>query len=666
MTSIKWQAEATLPGLTRTSGADTGQASLAAGVSLYVDGSRVRVGPAQSGLNDPREHFSSSTQQRLIGTLTNALAGALSRLNERLDAVSWPVGGFGPGMSGEPFGSRTVSLPAELFGLHAGNSSSALSSVFPGALSASLNLPGQSSFEERLATTARAGSAASGLAAGTYGLTLSLGDSAEKLSVGIGAGWTTGQVFDAVASAVNGADLPVGASVRTNASGSFIGREVLALTADASLAGQAVGLAQTPGTPYGLASWLGVAAANVDTPARSAGDFGDMAALGATGVTAQARATPTRYASQGFDPEAPTTLAPGNYTLDYLVGPSTVGAPSSVGEAGSVSILVASGDTWRDVLSRMASALGSASPSMVARLVPARRVYDLPTGQHGLTDATGLEVLSNTVKSDWRLRLSGADAASQEFLAALGMDTLADPGSTARAVIGGQQRESASGTFSADSGRLSLGVSGTFGEEAPVWVRQGAQSLAVALADVLASYNEVGGLLSRNAGEVKDAVADDWTALAAKRAQALGSIGVGRASQALWLAEEDFLVALLARPGEVKDTLLGADGFLPALKQRVEAGLFGTGGTAGKGFGSTSGEPGGEAEPVGVESWISEGAKARAEEDAFAPYRRSQAARTEVEVEKSNQLLDLYDAADTAAPDFFTSGGGGGIVRRQG
>ena len=632
----------------------------------------MRVGPAQSGLNDPRQHFSSSTQQRLIGTLTNALAGALGRLSERLDAVSWPVGGFGPGMSGEALGSRTVSLPTDLFGLHAGNSSSKLSSVFPevfpGALSASLNLPGQSSFEERLATTARAGSAASGLAAGTYGLTLSLGGSTEKLSVGIGAGWTTGQVFEAVASAVNGADLPVGANVRTNASGSFIGRQVLALTADASLAGQAVGLAQTPGTPYGLASWLGLAEAHVETPARSAGDFGGMAALGVTGVTAQARATPTRYASQGFDPEAPTTLAPGNYTLDYLVGPSTVGSPSSVGEAGSVSILVASGDTWRDVLSRMASALGSASPSMVARLVPARRVYDLPSGEHGLTDATGLEVLSSTVKSDWRLRLSGADAASQEFLAALGMDTLADPGSTARAVIGGQQRESASGTFSADSGRLSLGVSGTFGEDAPVWVRQGAQSLAGALADVLASYNEVGGLLLRNAGEVKDAVVDDWTALAADRALALGSIGVQRASQALWLAEEHFLVALLARPEEVKDTLLGADGFLPALKEQTEAGLFGTGGAAGKGFGSTNGEPDGEAAsaPVGVESWISAGAKARAEEDAFAPYRRSQAARTEVEVEKSNQLLDLYDAAGTAAPDLFAGGGGSGIVRRQG
>jgi len=74
MTSIKWQAEADLSSLTRTSATDTGQGSLTAGVSLYVDGSRVRVGPTESGLNDARDFLSASTQTRLIGTLTNALA----------------------------------------------------------------------------------------------------------------------------------------------------------------------------------------------------------------------------------------------------------------------------------------------------------------------------------------------------------------------------------------------------------------------------------------------------------------------------------------------------------------------------------------------------------------------------------------------------------------
>jgi len=108
MTSIKWQAEADLSSLTRTSATDTGQGSLTAGVSLYVDGSRVRVGPTESGLNDARDFLSASKQTRLIGTLTNALAGALGRLSERLDAVSWPVGGLGPGMTGAAFGSPTI------------------------------------------------------------------------------------------------------------------------------------------------------------------------------------------------------------------------------------------------------------------------------------------------------------------------------------------------------------------------------------------------------------------------------------------------------------------------------------------------------------------------------------------------------------------------------
>jgi hypothetical protein len=648
MTSIKWQAEADLSSLTRTSATDTGQGSLAAGVSLYVDGGRVRVGPTESGLNDARDFLSASKQTRLIGALTNALAGALGRLSERLDAVSWPEGGFGPGMTGAAFGSRAVSLPSELFGRHAGNPSSALSSAFPDAfpraLSASLNLPGQSSLEERLATTPRNGAAASNLAAGTYGLTLSLGGETEALSVAVGSGWTTGQVFDAVAEAVNNASLAVGATVRTNTSGFLNGREALALSADASLAGQAVGLQQTPGAAYGLATWLGLSSANVQNPAKDSGDFGDMAALGVTNVTALSSARPTRYASQGFDPNAPTTLAPGTYTLDYLVGPSTVGqSESSAGESGSVSITVSSGDTWRDVLSRMARILGSASPAMAARLVPAKRVYDLPTGEHGLTDATGLEVLSSTVKSDWRLRLSGADEASQGLLAALGMDRLADPGSSARAVIGGQERVSASGTFSADSGRLTLGVSGSFGEAAPVRVSEGAQSLAGALADVLASYNEVGGLLSRNAGEVKAGAVDDWARLGADRAAALGAIGVERASQALWLAEEEFLVALLARPDEVQETLLGSDGFLPTLKEKTGAALSG-----------------------GISTWISEDAEARAEEAASAPYLRTLTARTELEVEKANQLLDVYEAASPSTLDFFEASGSGGILRRRG
>lgn len=628
MTTIKWQGA--------PSALDASPASSSAGVSLYVDGSRVRVGPSESASADPREFLSSSTQNRLVGSLTNALSGALSRLNERLDAVVWPGGlpGSDPAGSSLPAsglsGARLVSVPAD----------------FAADLSATLNPSGLSSLEERLATRPGDGGSASGLAAGSYGLTLSLGGDSDGLSIGIGADWTTGQVYDAVAASVNASPLAVDASVRTSVAGYLNGRQTLVLAADASLAGQDVALAAASSASNGLASWLGLSAANVSPGAQDG-----PADTGVTRVTTLAAAKPTRYASQGFDPEAPTTLAPGSYTLDYLVGPTTVGpSADSTGESGSVSIQVSSGDTWQDVLSRMARVLGSASPALVARLVPAKRVWDLPDsagGGHGLADAVGLEVLPETRKNGWRLQLSGADAASDNLLAVLGLDATAQPGSTARAVIDGQMRESATGSFSADSGRLTLGVSGTFGEAAPVRVSQGATGLADALADVLSAYNEVGGLLARSGSELRPGVADGWTDLAASRADALRQVGVERASQALWLSEETFLTALLSRAEDVRNTLLGTDGFLPALQEKTRQAL-------------SDGEEG------GVSGWISAQAAARAAESGPEQFQRALEARTEAQVEKSSQLLDLYDAGAGPSLDYFEIGNSGGLLRRRG
>lgn len=620
MTSIKWGGS---PGI--SGGADA--TGLPAGVSLYVDGSRARVGPTQSGLDDARQHLSSSTQKRLVGGLTDALSGALSRLEERLNAVSWPVGGLVPGAS--PLGARTASVGGQAFG----------------ALVATVNQPGVSSLEERLASSLRRESAASGLAAGTYDLTLSLGGQADSLSVAIGAGWTAGQVHQAVAEAVNASSLAVDAEVRRNTSGSFIGREALVLSADASLAGQDASLTAGTGASAALTNWLGLSAGNLaladGAGGGGQGGGGGAAGVGVINVASLSTARATRYASQGFDPEAKTTLAPGAYTLDYLVGP----ASGAAGEGGSVSIQVASGDTWGEVLARMARVLGSASPSMAARLVPATRVYELPTGQRGLTGASGLEVTETSGKSGWRLRLSGADAAAQGLLDALGLGDPTEYGGEAAMVIDGQTRTSPSGVFSADSGRLSLTSSGVFGQAAPVRVQEGAQALADALAAVLDSYNEVQGLLSRNAGEVRAGVADTWTRLAASRSTALDAIGVARTGQSLWLDEERFLVALLSRTDEVRETLAGSAGFLTALESETRGALAG-------------------GEDRAVAAWMDPEARERADGDASAAALRVLEARTEAQVERSNQLLDLYDAAPKL--DFSAFSGSGGILSRKG
>jgi hypothetical protein len=88
--------------------------------------------------------------------------------------------------------------------------------------------------------------------------------------------------------------------------------------------------------------------------------------------------------SGGFDPQALTTLAPGVYTLDYMARVAASG-----GDGEQVEIPIYSSDTWADVLLRLSSALGSASPAMLSRLVPVSRstVSTPPTAESQDTSA---------------------------------------------------------------------------------------------------------------------------------------------------------------------------------------------------------------------------------------------------------------------------------------
>jgi hypothetical protein len=260
-------------------------------------------------LDDARQHLSSTTQKRLVGSLGDSLSGALARLEERLDAVEWPVGGLGLGAT--PLGARTVSVGGQAFG----------------ALAASVNEPGLSSLEERLASRQRRESAASGLAAGTYGLTLSLGEQTDSLSVDIGAGWTAGQVHDAVAEAVNASSLAVQAEVRRNASGMFIGREALVLSADASQAGQAASLVATTGASSALTRWLDLSAGAAERLAGVSGDADGIAAIGVTNAAALSTARATRYASQASTPRPRPPLRPARtpWTISWVRPPGLRG-----------------------------------------------------------------------------------------------------------------------------------------------------------------------------------------------------------------------------------------------------------------------------------------------------------------------------------------------------
>jgi len=274
---------------------------------------------------------------------------------------------------------------------------------------------------------------------------------------------------------------------------------------------------------------LGGTAQSSGSGTSASADAASAAPANLTGTQSQSAAADTG----GFDPEALTTLAPGSYTLGYAASASGGGAEQAV-------IRVYGGDTWQDVLQRLARVLGTASVAMLSRLVPvSRNALSLPQRETGQGEAA------------------------------------------------------TSGAGQADA---------ALGEAAPMSVAAPVARLADALGDVLASYNEVGGLLAANAqtsnaqtpnaqtsgGQTPSmSAAADWTGLAAARAPALAAVGINRAGASLWLSEESFLTAYWSDPAAARAALTGPDGLLTVLQNRTDEAL-GAGNAALAGVASTS------------------------------------------------------------------------------
>lgn len=362
------------------------------------------------------------------------------------------------------------------------------------------------------------------------------------------------------------------------------------------------------------------------------------AALGSHSVRVDTRAQATLYQSAGFDPDAATTLAPGTYTIGWAVG------SGESGTSGQAELVVVSGDTWRDVFARMARVFGSASPAMVANLLPAKRVWNSADGEdRRLVEAVGVAIGSAGSGAAARLRLSGADAASTALLQTLGLDATAQPGTDGRAVVDGVAQTSATGLFTADSGRVLLQSGGSFGEAAEVRVSGAAETLADGLAGVLGAYNEVLGLLQRGS-LVRAGAAEDWSRPASERSSELAGIGVqASAGGALWLDGGDFMAAVFAAPERVQSVLAGPDGLLPELAAKARSAL------------------------ANVDQALLEPAESGLAAD---PVLKVFAARRQGEAERSRQLLDLYDAPgggkNTNDDDRIGQPGWTGVLRVKG
>ncbi len=546
---------------------------------------------------------------RLGGSLTRGLDTALRRLDQAASSFTWPTVGF-------PFAtqSRLAVMPPER--------TADLSVALPEA-SGSLQ-------EDKHLSRGFAASAPTSLDAGTYTLALSLGGQTDSLSVSVASGDTNADVLQAVADAVNGSSLRVDAELRSQTGSNILGPGViptgsfLALSVNQARGDQTPTLSDTSGH---LGAWLSLS--GVATPL-------GPAETGTHQLTSLSVARPSTYRSSGFDPEAATSLAPGTYTVAYAIGP----------DSGSLGITVSAGDTWGTVLAHMKSVFGSASAFMAAQLVPARRVWDSTTDEkQAVVDAQGLVLQAQDPKPGWRLRLSGGSIAgggADNILAALGLNATAQPGSDGRLVVDGRDQVRTPGTFTADQGRVVLTQSGTFGDIVPVSVLEPLDALSQGLSDVVTAYNGLRGILSKNADLLRSGLAEDWRKPVMDRAGDLGGLGLAESGRdkLLWLQAGGFVQALVDNPEAVRRTLLGdgggAAGFLSALAEKARDALS-----------------------AGVESLLKP-------QSAFPARELYSGPRTEAEIEKASQLLDLLDSAPPRAPEPFPWAGGAGLLRRKG
>lgn len=447
--------------------------------------------------------------------------------------------------------------------------------------------------------------APTGLEPGDYAFELTQAGETKSLGVTVTAGMSNGDVLSAVAEAINAATLPVqaeivrGGKAELAAQGCLAAGSVLALGVNGAFADTDVALKDTSGHLVGALALTAVA--NPTEPA----------SLAVYDVQGSRTYQPTTYSSKGFDPNATTSLAAGTYTFDWSLGESS----------GSLSLLVQATDTWGDVLNNLAFATSGGEGLLAAEVTDQRRPSNILTDDtlYLMMDGKALSISAASPKVGERLMLTGADAASTQALATLGLSATARPGSDGRMTIDGRQEVRAPGVFSEDQGRLVLTQTDSFAETLPVAVVEAVDRLASGLADVVGAYNGLRDLILRNEPILRQGAADLWRDPFADKAADYGRIGLAEwgADRLLAFDHDAFFTALGAEPDTVESLLLDPD-----------SGLFSV-------WTATTQK----AQEDGGESFLLPAA-ALPDPLAIDP-----SPRTEFEIEKKNQLLDLYDGA---------------------
>jgi|GEM_PF-2378787 len=333
--------------------------------------------------------------------------------------------------------------------------------------------------------------AATTLAPGTYTFGVSIGDQSRQLSVTVKSGWTWGEVLSAVSGQVNAEPIMVWA-------------------AD----GQSTELVSAPSFTL-----PGVTASSqtVSVPAAAGGTFSGRMLTIAT--------------DSGYEGET-LTLTDGSGGILSSLGLTT----PLHGQV--VSIPVASGDTWKDVVRGMASVVRLATTRVAAQtqeqVVPATNVPGKALSMKGV--AADLVLLNRKLGETLTL----TDGASK-VLETLGMGASL-PGQDGEITVNGQTMASENNAYALQQGRVRLDALDETGTDLPLVVTSSMERLESRLGDVVDAYNDLRKYLAANSGFLDATlapglgrpVADNWSGLSS-----LGFSKTGK-NDLLWIASDTF------------------------------------------------------------------------------------------------------------------------------
>ncbi|EHJ48920.1 hypothetical protein DFW101_2918 [Solidesulfovibrio carbinoliphilus subsp. oakridgensis] len=361
--------------------------------------------------------------------------------------------------------------------------------------------------------------AATTLAPKTYTFGLALGGNRRSLSVTVKAGWTWGDVQNAVAGQINATPTstwsPDGTSTVLVAAPSFSLPGVAARTSAAAMPA-ATGAASVAGRVLTVATQAGAAG---EVLALTDGQGGILAALGLT--------TPLR---------------------------GTV-----------LSVAVAAGDTAEDVLGNLARTVALAT----GRVDAATRHAAIPA-----TNVPGRRLSHRGVTADLLLRnrrlgesLTLADGATG-LLASLGLDAKL-PGQDGRLTIDNQPLASENNAYALASGRVVVTARADTGQTLPLSVTRAMDAVESRLTAVVDAYNDLRKYLDANAGFFTGALADGLERPVTGNWSGLAALGFARTRSAgrLWIATDTLWRSLYADGQGARHTLVGApSSLIPAWK----------------------------------------------------------------------------------------------------